>query len=125
MAILVSVLGILLAYLMYAKQSISRDMIARPMPWLYQLSFRKYYVDEIYHAVFVLPLKWIGWVLDLFDRYVVDGLVQLVAFIANTIGAVHARIQNGQMQTYGFVVLAGLVLLVIGLTAFGGVPGVK
>lgn len=125
MAILVSVLGILLAYLMYAKQSISRDMIARPMPWLYQLSFRKYYVDEIYHAVFVQPLKWFGWVLDLFDRYVVDGLVQLVAFIANTIGAVNARIQNGQMQTYGFVVLAGLVLLVIGLTAFGGVPGVK
>lgn len=125
MAILVSVLGIALAYLMYAKQSLSRDWIARPMPWLYQLSYRKYYVDEIYHAVFVQPLKSIGWVLDLFDRYVVDGLVQLVVFITNGIGAAHARIQNGQMQTYGFVVLVGLILLVIGLTAFGGVPGVK
>lgn len=125
MAILVSVAGIALAYLMYAKQSVSRDWIARPMPWLYQLSFRKYYIDEIYQVVFVKSLKWIGKVLDLFDKYVVDGLVTLVAVITNAIGAAHARIQNGQMQTYGFVVFVGLVLLIIGLTAFGGVPGVQ
>ncbi|MGD8190335.1 NADH-quinone oxidoreductase subunit L [Brevibacillus ginsengisoli] len=125
MAIIVSVAGILLAYLMYAKQSISRDWIARPMPWLYKLSFNKYYIDEIYHVVFVQSLKGIGKVLDLFDRYVIDGLVTLVAVITNAIGAAHARIQNGQIQTYGFVVFVGLVLLIIGLTAFGGVPGVK
>lgn len=122
-AILVSLAGIFLAYLMYAKKSVSPDWLSRPLPWLYQLSYRKYYIDEFYHAVFVKPLSGLGYVLDLFDRYVVDGLVSLVVKITEGIGAVHARLQNGQIQTYGFIVLLGLVLLLIGYaTAQGGVP---
>ncbi len=121
-AILVSVLGILLAYLMYAKKSVSPDFIARPLPWLYQLSYRKYYVDELYHYVFVKPLSWLGLILNWFDRYVVDGLVSLTAAVTNWIGSLHARMQNGQIQSYGAVVLLGLLLLVIAfsLTAQGG-----
>ncbi len=115
-AILVSLLGIYLAYVMYAKKTVDTDIIARPAPWLYRLSFRKYYVDEIYNVVFVKPLKFAGYLLHLFDRYIVAGLVNLVAKLTAGIGAVHARLQNGQMQRYGFVVIIGLVLLLIGLT---------
>lgn len=121
-AILISVLGIALAYLMYVKRSVSTELIARPLPWLYQLSYRKYYIDEIYHAVIVRPLTWLGIGLDLFDRYVVDGLVALTVKITEAFGAVHARMQNGQIQTYGLIVLLGLVLLLIGYTVQGGVP---
>ena len=121
-AVLVSLLGIWLAYLMYVKRSVAADVISRPLPWLYQLSYRKYYVDEIYDAAFVRPLKGLGIVLNLFDRYIVDGLVALVANITVAIGKLHARIQNGQVQTYGFVVLLGLVLLVAGFTVLGGIP---
>jgi len=58
----------------------------------------------------------------LFDRYVVDGLVALTASITRGIGSLHARAQNGQVQSYGAVVLFGLLLLVvaISLTAQGG-----
>jgi NADH-quinone oxidoreductase subunit L len=121
-AVFISVLGIILAYLMYAKRSVSTELIARPLPWLYQLSYRKYYIDEFYHAVIVRPLTWLGYGLDLFDRYVVDGLVALTVRVTEAIGALHARLQNGQMQTYGFIVLVGLVLLLIGYTVRGGVP---
>ncbi|MBO8165410.1 MAG: NADH-quinone oxidoreductase subunit L [Brevibacillus sp.] len=121
-AVLVSLLGIGLAYLMYVKRSVAPDLLVRPVPWLYQLSYRKYYVDEIYHAVFVRPLRWLGLFLNLFDRYIVDGLVALLASATNGIGALHARLQNGQVQTYGFVVLLGLVLLVAGFTVLGGIP---
>lgn len=126
-AILVSLAGIALAYLMYVKRTVASDVIARPMPWLYQLSLRKYYIDELYHAVIVRPLKWIGLGLQLFDRYVVDGLVALVVNITNFVGSVHARLQNGQIQTYGFTVLLGLVLILVGyvLTMQGGVPFAK
>ncbi|NGQ95573.1 NADH-quinone oxidoreductase subunit L [Brevibacillus sp. SYP-B805] len=126
-AILVSLLGIGLAYLMYAKRSVAPEAIVRPLPWLYQLSYRKYYIDEIYHAVFVRPLGWIGYGLQFFDRFVVDGLVGLTAKIANFIGWLHARLQNGQVQTYGVVVLLGMVLILIGysLTVQGGVPFAK
>ncbi|WP_134683436.1 NADH-quinone oxidoreductase subunit L [Brevibacillus migulae] len=126
-AIVVSLAGIALAYLMYAKRSVAPDIIARPMPWLYQLSLRKYYIDELYHNVIVRPLRWIGLGLQLFDRYIVDGLVSLVEKITHFAGWLHARLQNGQMQTYGFTVLLGLVLILIGyvLTMQGGVPFAK
>ena len=32
------------------------------MPWLYQLSYRKYFVDELYHYVIVIPLGWLGFI---------------------------------------------------------------
>jgi NADH-quinone oxidoreductase subunit L len=115
-AIVVSVLGIFLAYLMYAKKSVSPDAIADAVPWLYRLSYRKYYIDELYHFVFVRPLTWLGYGLRLFDRYVVDGLVSLTTKLTYAIGALHARVQNGQVQAYGAVVLFGLLLLVVGLT---------
>ncbi|MGE5701800.1 MAG: NADH-quinone oxidoreductase subunit L [Clostridia bacterium] len=121
-AILVSLLGIWLAYLMYAKRSVSRDSVPFAMPWAYQMSYRKYYIDEIYHFVFVRPLAGIGYVLDAFDRYVIDGLVNLTAKITQGIGALHARIQSGQMQTYGLIVLVGILLLLVGFTVKGGVP---
>ncbi|UYZ13928.1 MULTISPECIES: NADH-quinone oxidoreductase subunit L [Brevibacillus] len=121
-ALLVSLLGIVLAYLMYGKRYIPADAIPEAMPWLYQLSYRKYYIDELYHYVIVRPLGWLGLLLDLIDRYVVDGLVALTAKITRGIGSLHARAQNGQVQSYGAVVLFGLLLLVvaISLTAQGG-----
>lgn len=121
-ALLISVLGIVLAYLMYVKKKIPADTIPETLPWLYQLSYRKYYVDEIYHAVIVRPLGWIGFILNAFDKYVVDGLVGLTAKITNGIGALHTKAQNGQIQSYGTMVLFGLLVLIIAisLTVQGG-----
>ncbi|WP_139491100.1 NADH-quinone oxidoreductase subunit L [Brevibacillus dissolubilis] len=115
-AILVSVGGILLAYLMYGRRSINSESVAKGASVLYTLSYRKYYFDEIYEFVFVRLLKLIGLILNLFDRYIVEGLVNLVTAITVGIGALNARMQNGQVQTYGLVVLVGVVLLVVGLT---------
>jgi NADH-quinone oxidoreductase subunit L len=49
-------------------------------------------------------------------------LVALTVKVTEAIGALHARLQNGQIQTYGLIVLLGLVLLLIGYTVQGGVP---
>ncbi|MGG3884916.1 NADH-quinone oxidoreductase subunit L [Brevibacillus panacihumi] len=121
-ALLISVLGIVLAYLMYVKKKIPADKIPETLPWLYQLSYRKYYVDELYQAVIVRPLGWIGFILNAFDKYVVDGLVGLTAKITNGIGALHTKAQNGQIQSYGTMVLFGLLVLIIAisLTVQGG-----
>jgi NADH-quinone oxidoreductase subunit L len=116
LAVAVALLGILLAYLIYAKRSISREFISKPMPWLYKLLLNKYYVDELYNILFVKSLRGLGLLLQYFDRYVVGGLVQLVVSITTGIGALHARIQNGQVQMYGAIVIFGLTLLLAGLT---------
>lgn len=122
LALAISILGIVLAYFMYGKKSVPADAISETLPWLYRLSYRKYYVDELYQYAIVRPLGWLGIVLNGFDKYIVDGLVGLVAKIVQGIGSLHARMQSGQVQSYGAVVLFGLLLLIvaISLTAGGG-----
>ena len=122
-ATLVSLFGIFLAWLMYGKKSVARDVIAAPFPWLYQLSYRKYYIDELYDNVIVRPLRVFGEFLTMVDVYIIDGLVKLVAAFTKELGHAGARVQNGQIQTYGVIAFLGIVLLVIGLTFGRGYLG--
>ncbi|MBA4495971.1 NADH-quinone oxidoreductase subunit L [Paenactinomyces guangxiensis] len=117
LAIAVALLGIGLAYVMYGQKRISPASVTRAVPWLYQLVYRKYYIDEVYHVLFVLPLKGFGWFLNGIDRFIVGGLVYLSAWVSSVIGQLGSRLQNGQAQTYALVSLIGFVLLIVGLTA--------
>ena len=48
-----------------------------------------------------------------FDNRVVDGIVNRVAQVTWAVGGRIRRIQTGAIQTYLFVVLAGIVLLIL------------
>jgi NADH-quinone oxidoreductase subunit L len=110
---LVGIAGIGLGYLMYARQSISRDVISSRAPWLYRLVHNKYYMDEVYQIIIIAPLKGVGYVLRLVDYYVIDGAVRLASSSALYVGRLGARMQNGQLQQFGLASLVGLVLLMI------------
>ncbi|MCR8978244.1 NADH-quinone oxidoreductase subunit L [Brevibacillus laterosporus] len=124
-AVIISLFGIGLAYLIYGKKNLPNDIISEQLPWLYQLSYRKFYMDEIYTFVFIRPLKGIGLAFNWLDYYIIGGLVRSIGGLTNMVGRLLSRLQSGQMQTYGFVVLLGLVVLMVSLTALGGVPFVK
>lgn len=110
---LAGVLGIGLGYLMYVRNSVSRTIVTGGAPWLYRLVNRKYYIDELYGVIIVKPLKALGSLLALFDRQVVDGVVRMCAVAVNGMGKVGSRVQNGQVQTYGLVMLLGLVAFIL------------
>ncbi|MDB5084296.1 MAG: NADH-quinone oxidoreductase subunit, partial [Bacilli bacterium] len=97
----VGVIGIVLAWFMYGKRSISAERTAKGFGPLYKLSFNKYYFDELYHAIIVVPVVWIAKVLNFIDRWIVDGIVSLVGQIGyvSSLGIKYG--QNGQVQTYG------------------------
>lgn len=109
----VGLLGIGLGYLVYVKRSISSESFVSSAPWLYKLLNRKYYIDELYQAVWVRPLVVIGQVLHLFDVYVVDGVVRLSTYAVTGLGRLGSRLQNGQVQTYGLATLLGLIVLML------------
>ncbi|SEM79520.1 NADH-quinone oxidoreductase subunit L [Lihuaxuella thermophila] len=117
LAIAVSLLGIGLAYVMYGRKRLAPEAVVKAVPWVYQLVYRKYYIDELYQMIIVLPLKAFGWFLHGWDRFIVGGLVHLSAWFVSFLGSVGSRIQNGQAQTYALVSLIGLILLIVGLTA--------
>ncbi|WP_127581124.1 NADH-quinone oxidoreductase subunit L [Paenibacillus koleovorans] len=108
-------LGIYLGYMMYLNNRISREIISGPAPWLHKLVQNKYYLDELYSAIIVKPLKALGSMLILFDEFIVDGIVRLSAAAVGGVGKVGSRVQNGQVQTYGLLTLLGLLILALAL----------
>ncbi len=111
----VGLLGILLGWLMYNRRAIPADIISSRANWLYQLVHNKYYMDEIYHYIIVMPLKGLGFILRIFDYWIVDGVVRLSSAATVGFGRLGTRLQNGQVQTYGVVTLIGFLILMLAL----------
>ena len=118
-SVLVGVLGIGIGYMIYGPGRSRRDGLQDSAGPVYRLLANKYYIDELYQIVFVRSLQGIGQVLKAIDKWVIDGLVRLVAGIMVGIGKTSTRLQNGQMQTYGLVSLFGFVGLVVLVLALG------
>ena len=80
---------------------------------LYNFLLNKWYIDELYEKVFVIPAKKIGsffWKkgdVGFIDRYGPDGISKLVKIISNKAG----RLQTGFIYDYAFVMLLGLSIL--------------
>ncbi|MEC1719563.1 NADH-quinone oxidoreductase subunit L [Schinkia azotoformans] len=119
----VSLAGILLAYLMYGAKVLSRDWLVKPFPVWYKVLYNKYYIDEIYHTIVVLGTRTIGLILQVFDTYIVGGLVKGTAALAQGIGRAGAKLQDGQVQTYGTVAFFGIAVLVVIIALTGGYLG--
>ena len=140
LSIIVAGLGILFSWLFYHKRSLSAESVATTFRPIYNLFWHKYYFDEFYDGVLVALTVWKsrlfaqfdGTIVDgivngvgkvtrdilatfvgSFDNRIVDGLVNRVAQVTWSIGGRVRRIQTGAIQTYLFVVLAGIVLLIL------------
>jgi NADH-quinone oxidoreductase subunit L len=74
LSVFVALAGIALAWHFYLKRTDLPDKIAKKWNGLYQLVFHKYYVDEIYDAMFVNRTKDLAASLAVFDARVIDGL---------------------------------------------------
>jgi NADH-quinone oxidoreductase subunit L len=74
LSVAVALLGIGLAYYLYLKRTDLPAKIAASAGGLYRLVYEKYYVDQIYDAMFVNRAKDLGLALGAFDRIFVDGL---------------------------------------------------
>jgi len=105
-------------------------------PELFEWVNAKYYVDEFYEAAFIGPCKQLGaqlWAFDSlvvdgmvngaarttliishashwFDAKIIDGLVNLVAWILQQIALTFRKLQSGQVQNYAFVMFLGFLV---------------
>jgi NADH-quinone oxidoreductase subunit L len=73
-SVLVALVGIALAWLFYLRRPAIPGTLAEKCGGLYRLLSNKYYVDQIYDAMFVNRAKDLGTTLGAFDRDVIDGL---------------------------------------------------
>jgi NADH-quinone oxidoreductase subunit L len=79
----------------------------------YKLSQNKFYFDEIYTFLIVRPLELFAVVFAWLDRWVVDGLVNLVGSLPRIGGNLMRPMQSGQVQFYALIMAVGVVLLIL------------
>ncbi|MFT4416365.1 NADH-quinone oxidoreductase subunit L [Fredinandcohnia humi] len=116
----VSLLGILLAYLMYGKKSISRDWFSSRAPIMYSIVYNKYYIDEFYNLTVVYATKVFSLFLRYIDVFLVGGIVKGVAAATQGIGKLGSKLQNGQTQMYGSIAFVGLAIILLVVVLTGG-----
>jgi len=75
--------------------------------------YNKWYVDELYDRVVVKPVGGLSRLFARFDMGVLDWIVDLFGRLAQMFGIAFGRLQTGQVNTYAFVLIVG-VLIVLG-----------
>ncbi|MBN1596418.1 NADH-quinone oxidoreductase subunit L [candidate division FCPU426 bacterium] len=121
-AFLAALFGFGWAYLVYFQRAVSASLLTRRFSWIHQVVKRKYYVDETYifimrYTVFVCSAA-LAW----FDRRVVDGAVNGVAWLCRWAGEHLRRIQVGRLQAYLVAFVVGLIVITV--TVFATSPAV-
>ncbi|HEY1768292.1 MAG TPA: NADH-quinone oxidoreductase subunit L [Terracidiphilus sp.] len=108
-AVAVALLGWLVADLFYRRRPEKPAQLAAALAGPYTLVTHKYYVDEIYNAVFVKGLLSIsryvlGWIVE---GAILGGAAWLLGGIATFSGAILQRWQSGNLRSYAAWLAAG------------------
>ena len=110
---LVAVGGVLLAWVTYGLRPVRDDTIGVAKHPIHALLLKKYYVDELYDALFVQPLYRLSeWCARSFDLEVIDGIVNGVARLVTGWAQGMRRIQTGFVMNYALGILVGAVAVI-------------
>ncbi len=114
-AILVAASGIGLAWLTYGSGAVSADALASVFAPIRYAAIKKFWLDDLYLLIYRYVLlafaRVIGWI----DRYLVDGVLNVISAWTVDGGDALRRIQTGRVQDYIVAVGVGLLVLVVWL----------
>jgi NADH-quinone oxidoreductase subunit L len=112
-SVIAALAGVFVAWLVYGRGQVDAEKIGVAQNPLHRLVLNKYYVDEIYDALFVQPLyRLFRWCAQVFDVKVIDGLVNGVARAVILWALSLRRLQTGFVMNYALGMLLGAVALV-------------
>lgn len=114
-SVLLAVIAIAAATAMYkAEETPVADMLARRFPRLHRAAYKRFYMDEVWmfvtHRIIFrcvsTPIAW-------WDRHVVDGTFNFLAWSANEAGESLRPWQSGDVRKYAVWFLTGVVALTL------------
>ncbi len=112
MSLIVAFAAIALAAFLYLKKNDKPTRMADSCRWLWTAANRRFYWDEIYlfitrRIIFDGICKPIAW----FDRHIIDGSMNGLAYVTNSLSVAIKGFQSGKVQMYIWWFLIGAVLL--------------
>jgi len=108
-----AILGIFAAWWLYVKRKGIPNRVANALPEAYDLSYNKYYVDEIYDAAVIRPLRGGGRLAFGIDEYFIDGILWLVTAIPRLLAIMLKSFQGGSLQGYAVTMAAGFAVILL------------
>ncbi|HUM17539.1 MAG TPA: NADH-quinone oxidoreductase subunit L [Candidatus Nitrosotalea sp.] len=112
-AVGVAVAGIVLAWLVYGLRLVSPEWLFRRFALIGEAAAERFWLDDFFALIYrqgILGIaRAVGWV----DRYIVDGIVNVLSAWTLTLGDRLRRIQSGQAQDYVYGVALGVLLLMV------------
>ncbi|ABZ84760.1 proton-translocating NADH-ubiquinone oxidoreductase, chain l [Heliomicrobium modesticaldum Ice1] len=118
-SVVLAVAGISLAWAIYGAKLIDNEKLARRAGILYTLSYRKFFIDEIYQAInktlVAGTARFLYWV----DIHIVDGFIDGLADGTGWAGRRLRRVQTGQLQHYAMIFFFTVVLMAVMMGLMG------
>ena len=112
-SVAVAVVGIFIAWVMYIKNPELPGKFVARFSGAHKIIFNKWYIDELYDAVFVIPCQRLGRFLwKSFDAKVVDGVVNGCAWVVKGLGTGLRYTQSGYLYNYAMIMVVGVVVIV-------------
>lgn len=113
-SVVIALIGIAVATVMYRKKSDMADNVASKFGVLYTGALNKFYFDEMWlfvtrKIIFDRISKPIAW----FDRHIVDGFMDGLAFVTNNASESIKGFQSGRIQQYALAYFVGALILVV------------
>ena len=135
LSVAVALVGIVVAYRYFISRPVTPERLAVPPGPVETVLLNKYYVDEVYDALFVNRTKdlgnglaafdqivvdggvnGVGWTTRLtadasmlWDKWVIDGLVNVTAFVVKLTSYPVRVVQTGLVQNYAWLIVVGVL----------------
>jgi NADH-quinone oxidoreductase subunit L len=139
LSVTLAAVGFYFAYRLYVQQPELSERVAAAAGPAYQIVLNKYYVDELYDALFVNRAKdlgnslaafdlgvvdggvnGVGWsarmsaeLSRLWDIWVIDGLVNVMAFFVKVLSYPARVLQTGLVQSYAWFITLGVLIFMV------------
>jgi NADH-quinone oxidoreductase subunit L len=113
-SVLAAGIGFLLAYVFYVLRPDLPQRLSSALSALYSILTHKYYVDEIYDAIIVLPIVVTAreFLWRFIDGAVIDGMVNGIGRMIQSSATGLRRMQTGYVRMYAGWILFGGILIV-------------
>ena len=112
-AVSTAVAGILLAWATYQRQIINPVSLASAFGPIRYAAINKFWIDDIFEGIFNVVLLGFSKILGWIDRYIVDGVLNVVSAWTLTSGDDLRTLQTGRAQDYVYGVAVGLLILLL------------
>jgi NADH-quinone oxidoreductase subunit L len=107
----VALLAAIVAYVMYVQRASVPAPESVERTGLEKVVYNKYYIDEIYHALFVKPVKVLSDVLWSFGEFMIDLFVDGFGALVTYLSDRARKLQTGFAGYYIFAMVLGIVLI--------------